>query len=100
MIRAVVIFGGRSAEHEVSILSARSVNNTASREGVAITPVCIAKDGRFIHPDRSGRILSGEEKSDHGDRDFSCEAWSGRTWCDGVCALLKGNGGDEGGRVG
>ena len=96
MIRAVVIFGGRSAEHEVSILSARSVNNTASRERVAITPVCIAKDGHFIHPDRSGRILSGEEKSDYGDRDFSFEAWSHSTEIDVVFPLIHGTGGEDG----
>ena len=62
MIKTVLLFGGRSAEHEVSILSARSVANAAPRERVSITPICVAKDGRFIGPERSARILAGALK--------------------------------------
>jgi len=75
MTRVILIFGGRSAEHEVSILSARSVANAAPKERLEIVPVCMAKDGRFIDPDRSARILAGDEKSDRGDDDFSFETW-------------------------
>ncbi len=61
-IQTVLLFGGRSAEHEVSILSARSVAAAAPAR-VQMTPVCIAKDGRFIGPERSARILAGHEPS-------------------------------------
>ena len=96
MIRAALIFGGRSAEHEVSILSARSVQNTASKDRVEIIPVCVAKDGRFIAPGRSALILAGSEKSDRGDDDFSFESWSRLAALDVVFPLIHGTGGEDG----
>src|SRR3954451_3332774 len=96
MIRTVLLFGGRSAEHEVSILSARSVNGTATPDRIEITPVCIAKDGRFIAPERSARILSGGEKSNDGDADFSFESWSRGQQIDVVLPLIHGTGGEDG----
>src|SRR5438445_12811192 len=76
MIRTVLIFGGLSAEHEVSILSARSVVNTASKQRVEIIPLCMARDGRFVAPARSERIIEGRENSDTGDESFSFETWA------------------------
>ena len=95
-INVVLLFGGRSAEHEVSILSARSVLNAAPKERVAMTPVCIARDGRFVAPERSARILGGEEKSFAGDADFSFETWSRSTYIDLVFPLIHGTGGEDG----
>jgi len=48
--RTILLFGGRSSEHEVSILSARSVANAAPKSRIEIVPVCIARDGRFVAP--------------------------------------------------
>src|SRR5712692_2300578 len=76
MIRTVLIFGGRSAEHEVSILSARSVANAAPKQRLEIIPLCMARDGRFIGPERSARVLEGSERSDRGDDDSSFESWA------------------------
>jgi D-alanine-D-alanine ligase len=95
-INVVLLFGGRSAEHEVSILSARSVLDAAPAERIAMTPVCIARDGRFVAPERSARILAGEEKSFAGDPDFSFEAWSRSTFIDLVFPLIHGTGGEDG----
>ena len=95
-IRVVLLFGGRSAEHEVSILSARSVANAAPKERISFTPVCIARDGRFIAPERSARILAGEEKSVTGDADFSFEAWARKTELDLIFPLIHGTGGEDG----
>ncbi len=96
MLNVVLLFGGRSAEHEVSILSARSVFNAASKERLAITPLCIARDGKFVAPERSARILAGEEKSANGDTDFSFEAWSRNATIDVVFPLIHGTGGEDG----
>ena len=96
MIRAALIFGGRSAEHEVSILSARSVQNAAPKERIEVIPVCIAKDGRFIGPGRSTQILEGGEKSDHGDAAFSFETWARDAKLDVVFPLIHGTGGEDG----
>ena len=94
-VNTVLLFGGRSAEHEVSILSARSVAGAAPAR-VAITPVCIAKDGRFVGPGRSLRILAGEEPSTLGEDGFSFESWSRETRPDVVFPLVHGTLGEDG----
>ena len=96
MLNVVLLFGGRSAEHEVSILSARSVASAATKDRIAITPLCIARDGKFVAPERSARILAGEEKSASGDADFSFEAWSRNAAIDVVLPLIHGTGGEDG----
>jgi D-alanine-D-alanine ligase len=96
VIKTVLLFGGRSAEHEVSILSARSVAAAASKERVEIIPLCIARDGRFADPETSARILAGEEKSDSGHPGFSFETWSRSHHIDIVFPLTHGTGGEDG----
>jgi D-alanine-D-alanine ligase len=95
-IRTILLFGGRSAEHEVSILSARSVAAAAPRERVEIVPICIAKDGRFVAPVQSASILDGGAKSDCGDDAFSMEAWSREAAIDCVFPLIHGTDGEDG----
>jgi len=96
MLNVILLFGGRSAEHEVSILSARSVAKAAPAERLTITPVCIARDGKFVAPERSARILAGEEKSANGDADFSFETWARSAAIDVVLPLIHGTGGEDG----
>ncbi len=96
MIRTVLIFGGLSAEHEVSILSARSVANAAPKRRIEIVPVCMAKDGRFMHSQRSTRVLDGSERSDHGDEAFSFESWLRSMKPDIAFPLIHGTGGEDG----
>jgi len=94
-LRTILIFGGRSAEHEVSILSARSVAAAAPAR-IEITPLCIARDGRFAGPERSARILAGDEASAQGDDDFSFEVWTRTNRPDVVFPLVHGTGGEDG----
>src|SRR5688500_17434336 len=93
--RVALIFGGRSPEHDVSILSARSVFAAASSR-IEFIPIAIAKDGRFIEPDRSRNVVNGSASSDEGDQSFSFDAW----WRDGhadiVFPLSHGTGGEDG----
>ena len=96
MINAILLFGGRSAEHEVSILSARSVANAAPKERVSLTPICIARDGTFVGPEQSARILAGEEKSTIGGSGFSFEMWARGVTIDIVFPLIHGTGGEDG----
>jgi len=96
MIRVVLIFGGLSAEHEVSILSARSVSNAASKQKLEIIPVCMARDGRFIAPARSARVLDGSERADRGDDAFSLETWIQSQKPDVAFPLIHGTGGEDG----
>jgi D-alanine-D-alanine ligase len=96
MIRTVLLFGGRSAEHEVSILSARSVADAAPKQRIEPIPICIAKDGRFVGPERSARILDGSDKSGFGDEQFSFETWIRTEKPNVVFPLIHGTGGEDG----
>ncbi len=96
MTNVILLFGGRSAEHEVSILSARSVFNAAPKERLNVTPICIARDGKFVAPERSARILAGEEASTKGDAEFSFEMWARGAGIDLVLPLIHGTGGEDG----
>ncbi|HEX7151131.1 MAG TPA: D-alanine--D-alanine ligase family protein [Thermoanaerobaculia bacterium] len=94
-MKVILLFGGRSPEHEVSILSARSVAGAAPPR-IELTPICIGKDGRFIAPERSARILAGEEKSEQGDTGFFFEQWVRGVEVDLVFPLVHGGGGEDG----
>ncbi len=47
-IRVVVLFGGRSGEHEVSLNSAASVMAALDKEKYDLIPVAITRDGRWV----------------------------------------------------
>ncbi len=47
-IKLAVLFGGRSGEHEVSLMSARSVLSVLDPEKYEVTQVGITKDGRWF----------------------------------------------------
>lgn len=95
-LRTVLLFGGRSAEHQVSLLSARSVAAAAPKARIEIIPVCIARDGRFLPPERSALVLAGTEPSDHGDASFLFEAWARSERLDVVFPLIHGTQGEDG----
>ena len=95
-IRVALLFGGRSPEHDVSILSARSVAAAASRPRLEIIPICVARDGGFVDPSRSRSILDGDGAGDHGDDAFSFESWWRGGNADVVFPLVHGTGGEDG----
>jgi D-alanine-D-alanine ligase len=55
--RVCVIFGGRSGEHEVSIVSATSVMNALDKSKYEVIPVGITKSGRWIAGTNSIQLL-------------------------------------------
>ena len=56
----LLLCGGRSDEHEVSLASARSVM-AAAGNAFEVTPLVIAKTGQLLPPDASARALSTGE---------------------------------------
>ena len=68
-VRVLVLFGGRSAEHEVSCLSARSVLSALDRDRYLVTTVGITKDGRWTLVDGVADTTPGvlPHVSDDGD---------------------------------
>ncbi len=47
-IRVAVVFGGRSVEHEVSLVSARAIMDALDRERYEVVPIGITKRGRWV----------------------------------------------------
>jgi D-alanine-D-alanine ligase len=64
-MRVGVLFGGRSGEHEVSLLSAASVLNAIDRNKYEVVPIGISKEGRWLMSSESERLLKGEHRSDN-----------------------------------
>ena len=62
MLRVMVVFGGRSGEHEVSLASARAIIETLEEGGrYEVHPVGITKDGRWLSSgDPMRELESGE----------------------------------------
>jgi D-alanine-D-alanine ligase len=64
-IRLAVLFGGISGEHEVSCLSAASILANLDPHRYEVTPVGIAKDGRwYVQPAWDGRVLAVAARPD------------------------------------
>ena len=60
-LKVAVLFGGRSGEHEVSLMSARSVLSVLNPERYEVTQVGITKDGRwFTGPNAIGALERGK----------------------------------------
>jgi len=55
-----VIFGGRSVEHRVSIVSARTVAEGLLQAGHEVIPLGISEDGSWVEPVVGQRALDGE----------------------------------------
>lgn len=95
-LRVALLFGGRSAEHDVSILSARSIREAAPKARFEMIPICIGRDGRFMPPDKSEAILSGNSKAVAGDFDFSFEHWVREQKIDIAFPIVHGTFGEDG----
>ena len=65
-LRVGILFGGRSGEHEVSLLSAASVLKAIDKEKYEVVPIGITKEGRWLTPTHAERLLRGESKA-HGE---------------------------------
>jgi D-alanine-D-alanine ligase len=57
-LRAVVLFGGRSVEREVSRISARTIVGALDPAKYEVVPLAVGQDGRFLSPADSGRLLA------------------------------------------
>ena len=58
-LRVGVLFGGRSGEHEVSLLSAASVLNAIDKSKYELVPIGITKKGRWVTAAHAERLLQG-----------------------------------------
>ncbi len=91
--RVLLLCGGRSDEHEVSLASARSVM-AASGGALELTPLVIAKNGQLLPPGGSRKALTGGESTE-APLTGGLERLEGRAF-DVVWPLLHGPYGEDG----
>jgi D-alanine-D-alanine ligase len=59
-LRVGILFGGRSGEHEVSLLSAASILKAIDRKKYEVVPIGISKQGRWLLDGDAQLLLTGE----------------------------------------
>src|SRR5258707_15546223 len=59
-LRVGILFGGRSGEHEVSLLSAASVLKAIDKTKYEVVPIGITKDGRWLTAESAENLLQGK----------------------------------------
>lgn len=60
-LRVGVVFGGRSGEHEVSLVSATSVMKALDRDKYEVIPIGITQEGRWVSSERALQLLKSKE---------------------------------------
>lgn len=61
-LRVGVLFGGRSGEHEVSLLSAASILKAIDRKKFDVVPIGITKEGRWLGAADAHGLLEGDQR--------------------------------------
>ncbi len=59
-LRVGILFGGRSGEHEVSLLSAASILKAIDRKKFDVVPIGITKEGRWLGAADARGLLEGD----------------------------------------
>src|SRR5664279_2272780 len=62
-LRVGVLFGGRSGEHEVSLLSAASILKAIDRRKFDVVPIGITKDGHWLAAGEATNLLEGNNSA-------------------------------------
>lgn len=60
-ITVAIFFGGKSAEHEVSVRSARTVFEALNRKKYNVIAVAISKEGNLLSPEQSIDIIENDK---------------------------------------
>src|SRR5918994_6176750 len=60
-LRVAILFGGRSAEHEISLISARNIVGAMDKSKYEVIAIGIDKQGRWSY-DEGARLLRDEQK--------------------------------------
>lgn len=71
-MRVALVFGGRSGEHDVSIVSARSVSRALEEHGHEFVAMAIDREGRWAPPEVARKVLEAS-----GDRTDEVVAFTG-----------------------
>ena len=61
-LRVAILFGGKSAEHEISVISARNIVEAMDKRKYEIVAIGIDKQGRWFF-DKGARLLHGSDQA-------------------------------------
>jgi D-alanine-D-alanine ligase len=79
-LRVGILFGGRSGEHEISLLSAASILKAIDRKKYDVVPLGITKEGQWVRDERAQHLLTGAPEPEllelpaEGDPEFATVA--------------------------
>ena len=62
-LRVGILFGGRSGEHEVSLLSAASILKAIDRKKYEVVPIGITKEGHWLAAADATNLLEGDQSA-------------------------------------
>jgi D-alanine-D-alanine ligase len=97
--RVAVIFGGRSGEHEVSLVSARSVMAALDRDRWEPVPFGVTRSGQWMTPGETQAALdAGNRSFDNGGAPLlgAADALNALSGCDAAFPLIHGTNGEDG----
>jgi len=62
-----IVFGGRSFEHEVSLVSARSIIDALDKKKYKIVLVGLTKEGGWLKGESARKLLAGKKVKEKGE---------------------------------
>ncbi|HEX2034554.1 MAG TPA: D-alanine--D-alanine ligase family protein [Chloroflexota bacterium] len=62
-LRVGVIFGGRSGEHDVSLMSANGIVNAIDKEKYEVVLIGITRSGKWLPPGQATALLTGDAEA-------------------------------------
>jgi D-alanine-D-alanine ligase len=62
-LRIGILFGGRSGEHEISLLSAASILKSIDKAKYEVVPLGITRQGKWVSSSEAQHLLAGEAKA-------------------------------------
>jgi D-alanine-D-alanine ligase len=92
--RILLLAGGQSGEHEVSLMSAKSVLAALPADKFEVTPLVISRQGRWLPPSETSRALESG-RAEHGGESLLKQVANVQGF-DLVFPLLHGPNGEDG----
>ena len=99
MARSIgVVFGGRSVEHKVSLVSARTVAKGLAAAGYDVVPLGIAEDGCWVPRELAEEALAGkvDRLAPRGERPLATLRVLIESGVDGIFPIVHGTWGEDG----
>lgn len=90
-----LLFGGRSGEHEISLLSAKYIRSQLREEFYEVVPLGITREGSWLDPDASEEQLNTQKELREGAA-FGEEALKNLVDCDILFPVMHGPFGEDG----